>query len=135
MDKTILLAVLFGSLAHGPLAAQTGSVSGSGSAAAVATTVSTQQFASAALPSAGGMTDSELASIAVLSTVSADGLASITTGQLDEALVSATTTAQAANVNVLNGLIRRMRSWRWRPATRTASPRPANRTARRWWAW
>ncbi|PYP13416.1 MAG: hypothetical protein DMD54_16835 [Gemmatimonadetes bacterium] len=105
MDKTILLAVLFGSLAHGPLAAQTGSVSGSGSAAAVATTVSTQQFASAALPSAGGMTDSELASIAVLSTVSADGLASITTGQLDEALVSATTTAQAANVNVLNGLI------------------------------
>ena len=105
MDKTILLAVLFGSLAHGPLAAQAGSVSGSGSAAAVATTVSTQQFASAALPSAGGMTDSELASIAVLSTVSADGLASITTGQLDEALVSATTTAQAANVNVLNGLI------------------------------
>ena len=105
MDKTILLAVLFGSLAHGPLATQTGSVSGSGSAAAVATTVSTQQFASAALPSAGGMTDSELASIAVLSTVSADGLASITTGQLDEALVSATTTAQAANVNVLNGLI------------------------------
>ena len=105
MNKTILLAVLFGSLAHGPLAAQAGSVSGSGSAAAVATTVSTQQFASAALPSAGGMTDSELASIAVLSTVSADGLASITTGQLDEALVSATTTAQAANVNVLNGLI------------------------------
>lgn len=105
MNKTILLAVLFGSLAHGPLAAQAGSVSGSGSAAAVATTVSTQQFASAALPSAGGMTDSELARIAVLSTVSADGLASITTGQLDEALVSATTTAQAANVNVLNGLI------------------------------
>jgi hypothetical protein len=105
MNKTILLAVLFGSLAHGPLAAQAGSVSGSGSAAAVATTVTTQQFASAALPSAGGMTDSELARIAVLSTVSADGLASITTGQLDEALVSATTTAQAANVNVLNGLI------------------------------
>ena len=105
MNKTILLAVLFSSLAHGPLAAQAGSVSGSGSAAAVATAASTQQFASAALPSAGGMTDSELASIAVLSTVSADGLASITTGQLDQTLVSATTTAQAANVNVLNGLI------------------------------
>ena len=69
------------------------------------TTAGAQQFAVAALPDAGGMADSELASVAVPSTLSAEGLASITTGQLDQTLVSATTTAEAANVNVLNGLI------------------------------
>ena len=84
---------------------QSGSVSGQGAAAAVATMGGAQQFAMAALPSSGGMADSELAAVAVPSTLSADGLASITTGQLDETLVSATTTAEAANVNLLNGLI------------------------------
>jgi hypothetical protein len=64
-----------------------------------------QQFATVGLPIAGGMADSELASVAVPSTLAADALASITAGQLDQTLVSATTTSQAANVNVLNGLI------------------------------
>jgi hypothetical protein len=51
------------------------------------------------------MADSEVASVVVPSALSADELASITAGQLDQALVSTTTTAQAAHVNVLNGLI------------------------------
>src|SRR5213594_3519283 len=92
-------------LAPARAAAQSGTVSGRGAAAVVTTTAGAQQFAVAALPDAGGMADSELPSVAVPSTLSAEGLASITTGQLDQALVSATTTAEAANVNVLNGLI------------------------------
>ena len=92
-------------LAPARAAAQSGTVSGRGAAAVVTTTAGAQQFAVAALPDAGGMADSELASVAVPSTLSAEGLASITTGQLDQTLVSATTTAEAANVNVLNGLI------------------------------
>jgi len=86
-------------------AAQSGTLSARGAAAAVTTTAGAQQFASALLPGSGGMVDSALPSIAVPSTLSADGLASITTGQLDQALVSATTTAEAANVSVLDGLI------------------------------
>ena len=82
-------------LAPARAAAQSGTVSGRGAAAVVTTTAGAQQFAVAALPDAGGMADSELASVAVPSTLSAEGLASITTGQLDQALVSATTTAEA----------------------------------------
>jgi|SRR5438128_1120406 len=106
LSGLLLLAVAYGfALAPARAEAQAGSVTGQGAAAAVTTTTSAQQFAPAALPNAGGMADSELASVAVPSTLSADGLASITTGQLDQTLVSATTTAQAANVNVLSGLI------------------------------
>ena len=100
------LAVMCGfTLASARAEAQAGSVTGSGAAAVVTTTAGAQQFASVGLPSAGGMADSELASVAVPSTLSADGLASITTGHLDQTLVSTTTTAQAANVSVLSGLI------------------------------
>jgi len=100
------LAVVWAfTLAPGWAEAQAGTVSGLGAAAAVATSAGAQQFATAVLQSSGGMADAQLASIAVPSTLSADGLVSITTGQLDEGLVSATTTAQAANVNVLGGLI------------------------------
>lgn len=100
------LAALSGSTLAPPGAlAQAGSVSAQGVAAIVSTTSGAQQFAAAVLPGTGGMADSELPSVAVPSTLSADGLAAITTGQVDVALVSATTTAEAANVNVLNGLI------------------------------
>src|SRR5947209_3241063 len=100
------LAVMCGfTLASARVEAQAGGVMGSGAAAVVTTTTGAQQFASVGLPSAGGMADSELASVAVPSTLSADGLVSITTGQLDQTLVSTTTTAEAANVSVLNGLI------------------------------
>ena len=83
------LAVVSGlTLAPVRAEAQSGSVSGRGAAAAVTTATSAQQFATATLPSAGGMADSELASVVVPSTLSANGLASITTGQLDDSLVS-----------------------------------------------
>jgi hypothetical protein len=99
--------VVASTLALVPAAAdgQAGSVSGQGAAAAVTTSTGALQFAIAALPSAGGMVDSELASVAVPNTLSADGLASITAGQIDSGLASVTTTAEAADVNVLNGLI------------------------------
>ena len=86
-------------------AAQSGTLSARGAAATVTKGTGSQQFASALLPGSGGMADSALPSVAVPSTLSAEGLASITTGQLDQALVSATTTAEAAEVRVLDGLI------------------------------
>src|SRR5256885_12269760 len=85
--------------------AQSGTLSARGVAATVTTAMGPQQFASALLPGSGGMADSALPSVAVPSTLSAEGLASITSGQLDQALVSATTTAEAAKVRVLDGLI------------------------------
>ena len=105
--STLSVLVVVSGFALAPVRSegQSGSVSGQGAAAAVTTTSGAQQFAIAALPSSGGMADSELATVAVPSTLSAYGLASITTGQLDQTLVSATTTAEAANVSVLNGLI------------------------------
>jgi hypothetical protein len=85
--------------------AQTGSIAARGAAATVTSATGTQLFAAATLPDFGGMADSAVTGIAVPSVLSADGLVSITTGQLDQALVSATTTAEAADVDVLNGLI------------------------------
>jgi hypothetical protein len=86
-------------------AAQTGSVSARGAAAVVTTALGTQLFAASTLPDLGGMADSELSSIAVQNLLTAGGLTSITTGQSDGTLVSATTTAEAADVNLLGGLI------------------------------
>jgi hypothetical protein len=92
-------------LAPARAGAQGGSATGRGTAAAVTNASGTQLFATATLPGSGGMADSELTSIAVPSVLSAGGLTSITTGQVDVALVSATTTAEAADVNLLGGLI------------------------------
>jgi len=92
-------------LAPARSSAQSGTLSARGAAATVTKGTGSQQFASALLPGSGGMADSALPSVTVPSTLSAEGLASITTGQLDQALVSATTTAEAAKVRVLDGLI------------------------------
>src|SRR6266566_6255919 len=92
-------------LAPARSSAQSGTLSARGAAATVTDGTGSQQFATALLPGSGGMADSALPSVAVPSTLSAEGLASITSGQLDQALVSATTTAEAANVQVLDGLI------------------------------
>jgi len=77
---------------------------------AIAATVYTpatgsRTFASAALPQAGGMEHADLDTAAVTNTLSAAGLTSITTGQIDSGLVSVTASAEAADVNILNGLI------------------------------
>jgi len=92
-------------LAPARSAAQSGTLSAWGAAATVTNGTGSQQFATALLPGSGGMADSALPSVAIPSTLSAEGLAAITTGQLDQALVSATTTAEAAKVTVLDGLI------------------------------
>jgi len=100
------LLVLIGALAmpRGPAWAQR--VAGQATAAAVTTTAAgSQTFAGATLPQAGGMKQSDVDNAIVDTTFGATGLTSITTGQLDGALVSVTTSAEAADVNILNGLI------------------------------
>jgi len=52
------------------------------------------------------MEQADVDNAAVLARFAASGLTSITTGQIDQGLVSATTSAEAADVNMLNGLIR-----------------------------
>jgi len=62
-----------------------------------------QLFARAVLPVGGGMVRAELDTAGAANTLGAAGLTS--TGQVDQALVSVTATAEAADVNILNGLI------------------------------
>jgi len=88
-----------------PAAAQTPYVSGQGYAAVVNLASGTQPFASATLPAEGGMIAADLDAAAVASTLSANTLNSITTGMADSAVASAQTSAEAADVNILNGLI------------------------------
>ena len=51
------------------------------------------------------MVNSDIDNAGVPNTLGAAGLTSITTGQIDQGLVSVTATAEAAEVNILNGLI------------------------------
>ena len=85
--------------------AQAPYVSGQGYAAVVNLATGTQQFAGAALPAEGGMVDADVDAAAVASTLTARTLNSITTGMADSALGSAQTSAEAADVSILNGLI------------------------------
>src|SRR2546428_1096576 len=102
---TALLVVGGLTLAQVRVAAQS-SVSGQGTAAVVNTPATgAQEFATAMLPSGGGMADSDLVNAGVVNTLGADGLAAITTGMIDTGVVSAQTSAEAANVNILNRLI------------------------------
>ena len=90
------------------------SVSGTGTAATVSILgTGTQTFAGsmtsssgpATLPPGGGMNNADASAATLTNTLGARGLTAITTGQIDETLVSATTSAEAANVTILNGLI------------------------------
>ncbi len=104
--RLIALLGLIGTFAipGGPAWAQR--VAGQATAAAVTTTAAgSQTFAGATLPQAGGMEQSDVDSASVNDTFGAAGLTSITTGQIDGGLVSVTTSAEAADVNILNGLI------------------------------
>src|SRR5207302_5915473 len=78
-------------------------VGGQGYAAVVNLATGTQQFAGAALPAEGGMANADLDNAAVANTFTASTLTSITTGMADSAGASAQTTAEAADVNILNG--------------------------------
>jgi len=51
------------------------------------------------------MEQADVDNAAVPATFAASGLTSITTGQIDQGLVTATTSAEAADVTILNGLI------------------------------
>ena len=88
-------------------ASQAQSASGQATAASVTTPATgSQTFARAALPAGGGMNTAGIDVAAVTNVLGAEGLKSITTGQADDALVSATATAEATDVNLLDGLIR-----------------------------
>ena len=82
------------------------SVAGRGVAARLNTPATGgRQFARAVLPVGGGMVQAELDTAGAANTLGAAGLTSIVTGQIDQALVSVTATAEAGDVNILNGLI------------------------------
>jgi hypothetical protein len=81
-------------------------VFGQGTAATVTTSIGgSQTFATATLPPGGGMNNADVDAATLANTLSTNDLTSITTGQIDQTLVSATTSAQATHVNILNGLI------------------------------
>jgi hypothetical protein len=102
----VVLLVLSGALMI-PLGTACGqSVAGQATAATVNTPAAgSQTFARAILPAAGGMQNSDIDNAGVPNTLDAAGLTSVTTGQLDQGLVSVTASAEAADVNILNGLI------------------------------
>lgn len=102
----IALLLVSGALSIPVKAAWGQSVAGQATAARVTTAAAgSQTFAGATLPQAGGMEQAEVDTAGVANTLGAAGLTSITTGQIDEGLVSVTATAEAADVNILNGLI------------------------------
>ena len=103
--RTVLLAVCGLTLAQARVEAQS-NLAGQGTAAAVSTPAAgAQQFATATLPSGGGMANADLDNAGVGNTLGADALTAITSGMVDTNVVSAQTSAEAANVNILNGLI------------------------------
>jgi len=104
--RLIALLALNGALAipRGPAWGQ--NVAGQATAATVNTRAAgSQTFAGATLPQAGGMQHADIDNADVINTLGAAGLTSITTGQIDQGLVSVTASAEAADVNILNGLI------------------------------
>jgi hypothetical protein len=101
-----MLLVLSGALAipRGPVWGQ--SVAGQATAASVKTPVAgSPSFASVTLSPTGGMEQADVDNADVTNTLGAAGLTSITTGQVDQGLVSVTASAEAAEVSILNGLI------------------------------
>jgi hypothetical protein len=86
-----------------PVAAQT--AYGQGYAAVLSLATGSQQLAGATLPAEGGMAHSDLDNVSVANTLRASTLNSITTGMADAAASSAQTSAEAAGVTLLNGLI------------------------------
>jgi hypothetical protein len=106
--KQIVTLVVFGALsgltlAVAPLAAQ--GVSGQAYGAVVTLATGMRQFAGAALPVEGGMGHASLDNAAVMNSLNANGLHSVTSGMADYPGSSAQTTAEAADVSILNGLI------------------------------
>ena len=99
-------AIVAGALIAGPALAQApAAIAGQGAAAVVNTAGINQQVASVALPGDGGLANASSDALSLAGTITADGLATITTGMMDLGTSSAQTTSEAANVNLLNGLV------------------------------
>ena len=93
----VALLVLSGALAIPRGTAWGQSVAGQAIAAAVNTPAAgSQTFAGATLPQTGGMEQADVDNAGVTNTLDAEGLMSITTGQIDQGLVSVTASAEAA---------------------------------------
>lgn len=106
MRRVVVCLALSLALAIPRGAAGAQSVAGQAIAATVNTPAAgSQTFAGVTLPQAGGMENADVDTAGVINTLGATGLTSITTGQLDQGWVSVTATAEAADVNILNGLI------------------------------
>jgi hypothetical protein len=106
LRSLFIVGVLASGVALTPAGARGQSVVGKGSAAVVRTPTSGPlTFASVTLLSGGGMQNADVDVASVPNALDANGLTSITTGQVDQTLVSATTSAEATDVNILNGLI------------------------------
>ena len=104
--SVLALIAMIGVLSALPASARAQSAAGQATAAIVNTAASgSQTFAAATLPTAGGMTSADADAASVANVLGADGLRSIATGQLDDALASVTASAETANLNLLNGLI------------------------------
>jgi hypothetical protein len=104
--RLVALLALSGALAipRGPAWGQSGA--GRATAATVNTPVAgAQTFAGATLPQTGGLDNASVDNAGVTNTFGAAGLTAITTGQFDQGLVSVTASAEAADVNILTGLI------------------------------
>lgn len=103
--RLLTLLALSGVLAI-PQRAVGQTASGQATAAVVNTPAAgSQRFASSVLPQSGGMAQADIDNATVTNTLGAAGLTSVTTGQIDQGLVSVTATAEAADVNILGGLI------------------------------
>jgi len=102
---TLATLAALGGLVLTPALGKGQTVSGTGAAATVNAAGTVQRFASATLPADGGMSNADLTAATLPNMLSANGLTSIATGQIDQALVSATTSAEAMDVSILNGLI------------------------------
>jgi len=93
-------------LSPGRLVGQTQALAAAGFAASVQTALTSQQFAAASLPDTGGCTNADADQASVLGTLSASGLTSMTSGMADIGDNSAQTTAEAADVSIMNGVVR-----------------------------
>ena len=81
------------------------SVSGKATAASVVVGTTNQQFSSDALPSSGGMTQSDFMNATVASFLTTGTASAVSAGLADGTTGDAQSIATAADVNIMNGLI------------------------------
>ena len=107
LPRTLSSALALGALVFIPGGRATSqTVTGNAVAAIVKTpALGSQKFADATLPAGGGMDQAESDAAQVANTLGATGLNSMAIGQVDMGTVSVIASAEAADVQILNGLI------------------------------